>query len=601
MYNLTNATLALGIDPETGQIRSMIDRHTNRDYCRLTSRQFGMIGGLRVKDMLSGKVYDDFQTPSTVKLLGWKHGEAGCRLSLEKRFEGADFVLRLEFALDDTCVQWDVYAAKTGGPDRQIRLTYLLPLPYMNLWAPMSDPIVRLRWEEPFQIRHGLSYGRAVQPQHRAAPIPLVTLFERSHSVAYAMPADVPNVCVRFMNNASEDSLFLLNSITDYPIDQRPHFKIVHDYLSLREGKETRFSTLISVHTSQWRDALGWYANRYRAWFEPDPKVRSQEGVYAISGPCDHDRGGDLKKAEKRMAGRAERGVGWMELHSHFPWYGLYVNPTDNWEGHHDGGPLTYDKVRRYIDLSNKYGIAMHIYYNIIDGQIHYVTKEFPESIVRDEDGKIVPAFRDCYLMNADLSLPFGKHCLDQFKKLLDTYPNNKGVFFDVYGRHYNLDFGHDDGLTMVNNKPAYCLKFAFQRLMEKIDPLMRKKGMVFSCNKPEGIEMMRGIDYIMADEGADEDRLQTMQYYGVFKPIIILDGGIVMRAEADFKKCLRFGMIYNDIDPDRELKGKEFTAEMRKQAAEAPEGLWADVQAADRQDVGIDRRSCGYARRVRR
>jgi hypothetical protein len=80
----------------------------------------------------------------------------------------------------------------------------------------------------------------------------------------------------------------------------------------------------------------------------------------------------------------------------------------------------------------------------------------------------------------------------------------------------------------------------------------------------------MRGIDYIMADEGADEDRLQAMQYYGVFKPIIILDGGIVMRAEEDFKKCLRLGMIYNDLDPDRELKGKEFTPEMKEKAVKA-------------------------------
>lgn len=571
MYNLTNASLVVRIDPATGQIRSMIDRQTNRDYCQLESTRFGMIGGLRVKDMLSGKTYDDFHTPSTAKLLGWKHGPKGAKLTLDKQFEGADFVLRMEFALDDTCLQWDVYARKTGGPDRQIRLTYLLPLPYTNLWAPMSDPVVRLRWEEPFQIRHGISYGRAVQPQHRTALIPLVTLFDRSQSLAYAMPADVPNVCVRFMNSASEDSLFILNSITNYPIEQRPHFKIVHDYLSLRDGKETRFSTLISMHKSQWRDALGWYANRYAAWFQPDPKIRDQEGVYAISGPWDR-RQDDESLADKRMAGRKQRGVGWMELHSHFPWYGLYVHPTDNWEGHHDGGPLTYDSVRRYIDVCNKHGIALHIYYNIIDGQRHYVDKEFPESIVRDEDGKIVPAFTDCHLMNADLSLPFGQHCLDQFKKLLSTYPNMGGVFFDVYGRHYNLDFGHDDGLTMVNNKPAYCIKFAFQRLMEKIDPMLRERGMVFSCNKPEGIEVMRGIDYIMADEGADEDRLQAMQYYGLFKPIIILDGGIVMRAEEDFKKCLRFGMIYNDIDPDRELKGKEFTDQMRQQASKALE-----------------------------
>lgn len=571
MYYLTNKSLTLAIDPATGQIHRMIDRPTGRDYCQLESSRFGMIGGLRVKDMLSGTVYDDFHTPSTAKVIEWKHGQAGPRLIMEKQFQGADFTLRMEFGLDTTCLQWDVYARKTGGPDRQIRLTYLLPLPFTNLWAPMSDPFVRLRWEEPFQVRHGLSYGRAVQPQHRTVLIPMVTLFERSHCLAYSMPPDVPNVCVRFMNSAQEDSLFLLNSITQYPIDQRPHMKIVHDYLSLRGDKETRFSTLISTHDSQWRDALGWYAKRYSLWFEPDPRVRSQEGVYAISTPWDLAQGQE-SQADTRMAGRAARGVGWMELHGHFPWYGLYVHPTDNWQGHHEAGPMTFDSVRRYIDLANKHGIALHIYYNTIDGQIGYVRDTFPESIVRDEDGKIVPAFRDCDLMNADPALPFGKHCLDQFMKLLDTYPNIKGVFYDVYGRHYNLDFAHDDGLTMVHNKPAYCIKFAFQRMMEKIDPVMRQRGMVFSANKPEGIEVMRGIDYIMADEGADEDRLQAMQYYGLSKPIIILDGGIVMRAEEDFKKCLRLGMIYNDIDPEREMKGKEFTGQMRTRAAKALE-----------------------------
>ncbi len=570
MYYLTNAALSVAVDSATGQIRSMIDRTTNRDYCSPQSKRFGMIGGIRVKDMLSEKTYDDFDTASTAKLIEWKHGQGGARLILEKRFDGADFVIRLEYAIDKTCLQWDAYVRKSAGPDRQIRVTWLLPLPYMNVWAPMKDAPVRLRWEEPFQVRHGLSYGRAVQHQHNTALIPLVTLHDASHSLAYSMPPDVPNVCVRFMNNASEDSLFLLNSMTDYPIDQRPHFKIVNDFLSLRGEKETRFSLLISGHKGKWREALGWYAKRYSAWFQPDPKVRQHDGVYAISTP--YDRQDDESLAEPRMAGRAKRGVRWMELHGHFPWYGLYVNPTDNWAGHHESGDLSFEKVRRYIDLAHKHGIAVHIYYNIIDGQIHYVTDKFPESIVRDESGNIVPAFRDCYLMNAGLETPFGQHSLEQFHKLLETYPDIDGVFFDVYGRHYNIDFGRDDGLTMIHNKPAYCLKFAFQRLMDKIDPLMRQKGMIFSANKPEGIELMRGIDYIMADEGADIDRLEAMQYYALYKPIIILDGGIWTRAEEDFKKCLRLGMLYNDIDPEQEGHRHEVTDKMRQQTCEALE-----------------------------
>ena len=564
-YVLTNATLSVAIDRGTGQIRKLVDQQAGRDLCRADDARFGMIGGLRVKDMLSGKSYDDFGTPSTVKVLEWKDGPGAKRLVMEKQFAGADFTLRLEFVLDDTCLQWDVYARKTAGPDRQIRLTYLLPQPYGNLWAPMNEPVHRLSYEEPFQVRHGLYYGRSVQKEHNTALIPMVTLFDRGRSLAYALPADLPNVCVRFMNSASEDSLFLLNSM-NYSIDQRPHIKVVNDYLSLREGKETRFGLLISPQKSPWRDALGWYSQRYSAWFQPDPKIRAHEGVYSITVPWDANK--DESLAEPALAGREARGVKWMELHGHFPWYGLYLHPDGQWDT--SWGALNYDKVRRYIDLVKKHGIAVHIYYNTIDGEIPYIEKNFMESVARDENGKIIRAYTNCHLMNADPATPFGKHCLDQFAKLLSTYPNIDGIFYDVYGRHYNIDFAHDDGLTMVNNKPAYCLKFSFQRIMDQIEPMARAKGMVFSANKPEALELLKGIDYIMADEGSDEDRLAAMQYYGLYKPIIILDGGIVTRAEGDFKKCLRYGMIYNDMDPTREMKEKDATEQMRRQATVA-------------------------------
>jgi len=566
MLRLANANLSITVDPATGVIRSLIDRTINRDYCHPGDSRFEMIGGLRVKEMLTGKVFDDFHTPSEVRVLESSESQAGGKIVLAKRFAGADFVIRLELRLVADSLQWDTYVRKTAGPDRQIRLSYLLPLPGLNLWAPMADPFVQLRWEEPFQIRHGLSYGRAVQPQHRSVLVPLVSFYNDERCLAYSIPPDLQTVLVRFMNSADEDHVFLRNSIVNYPIDQRPHFKVVFDYLSLRGEKERRFSLLISAHQGKWREALGWYAEKYAPYFQPDPKVRQHDGVYAISTPYDRDP--DESKAEPRMAGRAERGVKWMELHGHFPWYGLYVSPTEPWQGHHESGELTFEKVRRYIKLAQKYGITVHVYYNIVDGQIPYVTKEFPESIARDEAGKYIPAFHDCYLMNADLDLPFGKHCLEQFSKLLDTYSEADGVFFDVYGRHYDIDFSHDDGITMVNNKPAYCIKFAYMRLMEKILPMLRQRGMVFSANKPEGIEVMRGIDYIMADEGLDSDRVEAMSYYALFKPIIVLDGQIATRAEPVFKTCLRLGMFYNDLDPDRALPQADEAQQRRALAA---------------------------------
>jgi hypothetical protein len=262
------------------------------------------------------------------------------------------------------------------------------------------------------------------------------------------------------------------------------------------------------------------------------------------------------------MKSRRERGVRWAELHAHFPHYGLYVNPTEPWIGEHSEVETTYELVRRTIRLYQEHDIKVHTYYNIIDGQCQYAEKAFPESIVVDERGERVPAFRECWLMNADPSTPFGRHCLEQFDKLLATYGKTDAIFFDVYGRHYNLDFGHDDGITMVHNKPAYCLKFAFQRIMEQIEPKLRAMGKQFSANKPEGIEMLAGIDLIMADEGHDPYRLEAFSYYGLFKPVMVLDGGMWKDPEPTLKTCLRLGMMYNDFADRPERAGVKLSPE---------------------------------------
>ncbi|MHC4716478.1 MAG: hypothetical protein ACYS5V_05870, partial [Planctomycetota bacterium] len=232
----------------------------------------------------------------------------------------------------------------------------------------------------------------------------------------------------------------------------------------------------------------------------------------------------------------------WAELHCHFPHYGLYVNPTEPWIGEHSDVETTYDLVRRTIRLYQEQSIKVHTYYNIIDGQRDYAEAEFPESIVVDEAGRRVPAFRECWLMNADPETPFGTHCLEQFDKLMDEYGDTDAIFFDVYGRHYNLDFGHDDGITMVHNKPAYCLKFAFQRIMDRIEP------------------KLRGIDLIMADEGHDPYRLEAFSYYGLFKPVMVLDGQMFRDPEPTLMTCLRLGMMYNDFTEAPQRHGVELS-----------------------------------------
>lgn len=546
---LSNAGLSVEIDKTKGTIAALIDRADGFDACRPGEPTAAIAGGLRVLDELTGQTFCDLSTASTVRKVEAGAGPGGSvQVVLEKQFEGAQFSVRLTYRMEPECLLWLAELNKLQGADRSVRIVFILPQPSRRLWGPMYDPFIDLLPEQPVMIRHGLAHGRAVAHQRRSIPVPLLSFIRERRCLAVALPAEVPNVLVRFMNNADETHLNIVNSL-DYAPDQREFFKVSHEFLGLREGKPTTAGLLISAQDGQWRAALGWYARRYAGSFQPDPAIRAHEGVYHGGRP-DPD---DEATVRRRMKGRHDRGVRWAELHCHFPHYGLYVNPAEPWIGEHSGIQTTYELVRRTIARYQEAGIKVHVYYNIIDGNCKYVEPAFPESIVVNEALQRVPAFRECWLMNADPDLPFGRHCLGQFDQLLEKYGKMDGIFFDVYGRHYNLDFGHDDGITMVHNKPAYCLKFAFQRIMDRIEPKLRKLGKQFSANKPEGIEVLSGIDLIMADEGHDPHRLEAMSYYGLFKPVMVLDVEIWKDPESTLKTCLRLAMMYNDMESDYE------------------------------------------------
>ena len=58
--------------------------------------------------------------------------------------------------------------------------------------------------------------------------MPIVTFVREQRCLALALPVEIPNVLVRFMNNADEEHVNVLNSLT-YPPDQREYFKVCYD------------------------------------------------------------------------------------------------------------------------------------------------------------------------------------------------------------------------------------------------------------------------------------------------------------------------------------------------------------------------------------
>jgi hypothetical protein len=98
--------------------------------------------------------------------------------------------------------------------------------------------------------------------------------------------------------------------------------------------------------------------------------------------------------------------------------------------------------------------------------------------------------------MNADPRWSFGKFTIESARKIFDDYGDLlDGFFLDCF-RHYEIDFAHDDGVTVVNGKPAYSMNHSYDDIERIIKTtIMRPRNLTSFANKPMSIRSMRWCD----------------------------------------------------------------------------------------------------------
>ena len=576
-----NDVMEIAIRKSTGTIERLLDKIGKEDYCNQVIgaatlagdanlpkgyRLGHRIAGLTLFDELRGTEFSDLgQRPKIVNLQA-AGGADAVTLSFEKLFPGAEFVVRETFRLDSDHLRWDVRIRKTQGPDRNIRVVQFAPLPLGEYkgWAPIADAPFEVKPYAPFAIDYGQSTAGPVGEARWRTTIPLLAFYslQNKRSVSFTFPFEVPSVRVRFLNNTGALADFHWNS-RSYPSRELPYLQVSSEYLGVRGNKDIETGLLISMHPADWRPALGWVYSKYRRYFDPDPGFERWDGAFVLGYDLMKD---SYREAELRRiyAARRDRGARWEELHGHFPWYGLMIPDlsTRTWTcaSHPSAGTtMTREKIAAHARLTKDSGIGTFLYYNVTEAEHWYAEKEFPESIARDESGQPAGAFRAerypdrsaCWLMNSDPGSTFGKHMVRQAKEMVNAYPDAAGFFWDVFGRSYLFDFAHDDGITMVNNKPAYYPEFMYQRMMtEHIRPLLRARGMYITANKPVSIASCQGLDGIIAMEDAPEEEspgwIAAQSYLGLNRHVMIFENAGT-HAELMFLHCLRYGLLPTD------------------------------------------------------
>jgi hypothetical protein len=580
------ASLQISVDKNTGVIDHLIDSVSHEDYCNqslsnATADQDGnrglpftigpRIGGLVLYDELLQKTFSDLKNTGTVSNL-----QASAKgLSFDKQYPGADFIVHEEFVVEPNDVRWNVRVHKTAGADRTVRVIYDIPMPLGGeAWAPIAEAPFTVKPWLPFSIDYGQSTAGAIGEGEWRTTVPLMVFYSKrkDRALAIASPLEVPAVRIRFLNNTSATADFYWNS-RRYPASERPYFQVSNEDLGMRANRDLQTSLLLTAQPANWRPALGWFYAKYKAYFDPDPAFDKWDGVY---GEADSFMNPKLTTAQVKAAYAElyKRGVRWEEYHSPYVHYGQMIPPPNvkSWVDISDPNDmqplLTRAKIEEHCKIARDAGVGTFLYYNTTESEYWYAQENFPESIAKNEmdqpiaawRGNEYPSKRACWLMNSDPSTGFGKSMIDEARQMVQSYPDMAGFFWDVYGRSYMFDFAHDDGITMVDNKPAYYPEFMYRRLLGGyIGPLLHSRGMTITANKPVTVASTKGVDGIMTMEDAPDEVspgwITTQSYLGLNRHVMILDDNGA-NAEMLYLHCLRYG-AFNSVLSDRGINRK--------------------------------------------
>ena len=538
-WRLENSDAAIEIERATGFIRSCVFKKAGVDlFGQVRGGIPGYIGGIRIYDERDDKWYDDQRTP--FELTG--AGKRGNAVKFTRQYKGAPFSVSFTLRKKDDAFHWEVQAAKTRDnvKDRSLRVYFMFPLiAGWGVWAPCKFGETVFDGMTPFEFM----YTQIPYVSDQEIILPMVSHFNRKLNCGYSMvePIDANVPAAKFVFNNGERCFNWGSMHKD--AKAAPVLEGVNYCIGLVGKRPMKTKVMLIFHEGDWRVGLGRVYNKWRPYFDPfNDAIYEREGVFICGGVQHSD------VADKLVA----MGVKTMEVHGHFEDYCDYFQDgKDTWltigcketvrrklmELKQAGKPLPVtappgvsdplaweveeycatrgddeivrltglkpDQIRhhradikRRLQILEDAGIRTHWYFNYTDGFRPRVEREWPDALSRDEDGKPIPSgWYMCHNLNSDPRWSFGKFGYESARNIFDTYPMLHGFFLDCF-RHYEIDFAHDDGVTVVNGKPCYSVNHSYDEVERRIKTeIMRPRNLTSFANKPMSIRSMLYCD----------------------------------------------------------------------------------------------------------
>lgn len=580
LWTLQNRDVELDIEKSTGWIRGLRWRRGKGvDLFEQTRAGIpGYIGGLTVHDERDDVWYRDMDGTFRVT----KPRKSGNKVSFHKTFTNAPFTLRITLQLQKDALVWQVQAEKKNRKvaDRSLAVYFRIPaIAGWNVWAPCKAG-------EEFTFdgmtEFSFHYCQNSWVSDNDIILPAMSHYNKALDVGVTLmnPIDAQVPASKFQFSNAGNNFFWGGGGGGFERDPKkaPYLEVVNYAIGLVGDRAMDTQVMMMFHEGGWRPGLGKIYNRWQEFFDPaNPTMYDYEGVFTCSSvelDMDAAREAHLKTMEvhdhfehygryfntkskwmknsikeglwKVFGGKKGLGVRagkssweilqWIDSHSDREIaekaYSA-ISPVRRMGLPDDVGKWTdeqvdefiyrtHDRIHERLQKARKNGIEPFWYFNYTDGFRPMVEENWPDAICRYENGEYIPSgWQMCHNMNADPKYSFGKYIVKCARKIVEEYPEIRGFFLDCF-RHYEIDFGHDDGITVVNHKPAYSINFSYDEVEARVKKILHDKNLCTFANKPQTMRIMRWCDGMMLEGNGDQFE-EKYFWSAIAMPIIFL------------------------------------------------------------------------------
>jgi hypothetical protein len=403
-------------------------------------------------------------------------------------------------------LQWDLLftvPGKRAGYEVTIDLPVLAP--GLRIFTPSNDGEMDVAAQPAYRP---VPYGQMAWDTGKAYVLPLVSVMDpkADEALTVALPADaeIPHFQVEWIGGRV--------------------LRLTLGHRAMGGGKPAALRVLFYTHAADYRGALKAYIGDFPAYFEPALPRGNAEGAFWYHHIHDHPD----------FAEMARQHVRYMWSSFWFTWLGDYLPDAAEWEPYTYarwwklGEKMSDEKINAFLRVMREHGIGVYAYFNVTEyggaggakgdaAEAARVLRErFADALIKDERDRDIPTWEGAMAMNPRRGLSLWPVLEEQVRRHLRRLPGIEGFIIDRLDWASGYDYGHDDGVTMVGDRPAENMAGPVAEAVQSVCRLAHEAGKRVFVNQFYRVEVLRDVDGYCHEN----DYVPALAYLAPYRPV---------------------------------------------------------------------------------